>query len=127
MNRKTRGVEGARIKRILRVLGLACALVFFACDDMGGPWIGGIGAVLRHRARDSTLLVTDVPPRSNAAEAGLRPGDRVVAIEGTPVVGLPPRDIVQQLRGPVGSFVTLTIERRGGARRRVRIERAPYH
>lgn len=95
------------------------------CDDMSGAWVGGIGAVLRHRARDSTLEVTDVPPRSNAAEAGLRPGDRVVAIDGVATAGLDARTIVQRLRGPVGSTVTLTVER-GGRKRRLTVERAPY-
>ena len=105
---------------------LACLpSVLGACDDLSGPWIGGIGAVLRHRARQGMLVVTDVPPRSNAAAAGLRPGDRVVAIDGTPVAGLEPRAIVEHLRGPVGSFVTLTV-RRGATTRRLRVERAPY-
>jgi carboxyl-terminal processing protease len=96
-----------------------------ACDDLGGPWIGGIGAVLRHRSRDATLVVTDVPPRSNAAEAGLRPGDRVVAVDGTRVTELDARAIVQRLRGPGGSIVVLTVER-GGRERLLRVERAPY-
>jgi len=107
-------------------VGVLVLAMLVACDDTSGPWMGGIGAVLRHRARDSTLVVTDVPPRSSAAGAGLRPGDRVVAIDGAPVAELQPRAIVERLRGAVGSFVTLTIERPGGVRRRVRIERAPY-
>lgn len=104
---------------------LVLVLPLVACDDLSGPWVGGIGAVLRHRAREGTLVVTDVPPRSNAAAAGLRPGDRVVAIDGSPVARLPSREIVQHLRGPVGSFVTLTVAR-GGSTRRLRVERAPY-
>jgi carboxyl-terminal processing protease len=95
------------------------------CGDLGGPWTGGIGAVLRHRAHDSTLLVHDVPPRGTAAAAGLRPGDRVLAIDGLPVAELDARAIVSHLRGPVGSFVRLTVAR-DGVERTLRVERAPY-
>lgn len=113
------------MRRSWRLGALTLVLSLLACDDLSGPWMGGIGAVLRHRAREGTLVVTDVPPRSSAAGAGLRPGDRVVAIDGTPVAGLPAREIVEHLRGPVGSVITLTIAR-GRATRTLRVERAPY-
>jgi len=103
----------------------ALLLALVACDDLGGAWMGGIGAVLRHRARDATLVVEDVPPRGNAASAGLRPGDRVIAIDGDPVAELDARTIVTRLRGPVGSYVRLTVAR-GGTTRTLRVERAPY-
>jgi carboxyl-terminal processing protease len=110
---------------MLRAIVLASCLLAVACDDLGGPWIGGIGAVLRHRARDSTLLVQDVPPRGTAAAAGLRQGDRVIAIDGTRVADMEPSAIVERLRGPVGSRVRLTIAR-GATTRVVVVERAPY-
>jgi C-terminal processing protease CtpA/Prc len=111
-----------------RLVTVALALAtcgLLACDGAGGPWIGGIGAGLRHRARDSTLVVDDVPPRGNAAAAGLRSGDRVVEIDGTPVSELDAAAIVSRLRGPVGSTVTLTILRAGRNQTLV-LERAPY-
>lgn len=113
------------MRMLARPILCAALTALVACDDLGGPWMGGIGAVLRHRARDSTLVVHDVPPRGNAAAAGLRPGDRVVAIDGVPVSELDARAVVGHLRGAVGSFVRLTVAR-GGTQRVLQVERAPY-
>ncbi|MBI2893969.1 MAG: PDZ domain-containing protein [Deltaproteobacteria bacterium] len=107
------------------VAALCLAVAAFGCDDLSGPWPGGIGAVLRYRARDQALVVTDVPPDSSSARAGLRQGDEVIAIDGARVADLEYRTIVQRLRGPVGTRVRLAI-RRLGARRSLSIERAPY-
>lgn len=113
------------MRRGARASWWCLALALVACDDLGGAWMGGIGAVLRHRARERSLVVQDVPPRGNAASAGLRPGDRVIAIDDVPVAELDARGIVTRLRGPVGSVVRLTVAREG-ATRTLRLERAPY-
>jgi carboxyl-terminal processing protease len=70
-------------------------------------------------------VVTDVPPGTSAARAGLREGDVVLAIDGARVAGLAVESIVQRLRGPVGTRVRLTLDR-AGSRRTLSIERAPY-
>ncbi len=48
--------------------------------------------------------------------AGLRDNDVVVKVDGTLVVGLSLDDAVRLMRGPVGSQVTLTVQREGELR-----------
>ena len=100
---------------------LACALALAACSP---DWTGGIHA--RMGWSESTgLRVVEVPDEGPAAEAGLRAGDVITTIDGEDVQGLPMREVVERLRGPVGSHVALGILR-SGERRTVRVERAPY-
>jgi len=108
-----------------RAAAFALLALVAGCDDLGGPWIGGIGAVMRLRGRQGVLVVTDVPPDTTAAAAGLRPGDRVTAIDGARVATLEPEQLLARLRGPVGTKVSLTVER-GHTSRHLTIERAPY-
>lgn len=48
-----------------------------------------------------------------AAKAGLIAGDRVLAVDGTPLEGKSLYDAITLIRGPAGSQVILLIERRG--------------
>lgn len=104
-----------------------------------GEWVGGIHARLVHHP-ERGLRVHAVPPDGPADEAGLRAGDRIVAIEGEPVEGLTPAEVRERLQGPVGTEVRLTLlaEDPSGAppapggsappgpRRDVVLVRAPY-
>ncbi len=82
---------------------------------------GGIGVTLETANNDFTISA--VSENSPAQRVGLRVGDRIVAIDGAPVSGRQAIDIIHQLRGPIGSVVSLTIER-AGASREVKLERA---
>lgn len=95
--------------------------------DRGGAWPGGIGAVLRFRAREGRLIVHSAPAEGAAWRAGLREGDVIDAIDGDPIAGRSEREVVAALRGEVGTVVRLRVV--GGdasAGREVRVERAPY-
>jgi C-terminal processing protease CtpA/Prc len=95
--------------------------------DRGGAWPGGIGAVLRFRAREGRLIVHSAPTEGAAWRAGLREGDVIDAIDGEPIAGRSEREVVAALRGEVGTEVRLRVV--GGdasAGRVVRVERAPY-
>jgi len=46
-----------------------------------------------------------------AANAGLKPNDLIVAIDGEPVQGMSLADAVERMRGPVNSTIKLTIKR----------------
>jgi len=50
---------------------------------------------------------------SPAYRAGLRPGDAIVAVDGKDAVGLTVTDVAGLLRGPRGTKVTITVERKG--------------
>ena len=52
-------------------------------------------------------------PGGAADSAGLKTGDSVVAIDGNSTKGQDLGDVVAAIRGPTGSQVVLTIERRG--------------
>ena len=83
---------------------------------------GGIGVSLESTSDD--FRITTVSEQSPADRAGLRAGDRIVAIDGQPTAGRHAADIIHQLRGPVSSIVTVTIAREGVAgTREYKIER----
>ncbi|TKC94149.1 carboxypeptidase regulatory-like domain-containing protein [Polyangium fumosum] len=71
----------------------------------------GIGAVLAPKG--DALVIGQVLPGGGAANAGLGPGDAIVAIDGAPVLDLGFEGAVQRIRGPEGSLVRLSV-RRGG-------------
>jgi len=48
-----------------------------------------------------------------AAHAGLKPGDLITNLDGTPVQGLTLPEAVEKMRGPVNSDINLTIRREG--------------
>lgn len=72
---------------------------------------GGIG--VRYDLADGAAVLNEVMPDSPAADAKLKIGDRITAIDGTPLSGLDQTAISQKLRGPERSPVTLTIDHDG--------------
>jgi len=70
----------------------------------------GIGAELILQPTNNTLLVIAPIDDTPAARAGLRSGDVIIAIDGTPVSTI---EAMEPLRGPAGTQVRLTIEREG--------------
>ena len=82
----------------------------------------GVG-VWVHRAQDGTLRVLSVQTDSPAAHAGMRPRDILVQVAGEPVVGRSVADVVSQLRGDVGSAVTVQV-RRGTSLLTMHLQRA---
>ena len=82
-----------------------------APDEEARVEMGGIGAVLAPRA-DALDIVT-ITVGGGAADAGLAPGDEIVAIEGARVTDLGFAQAVQRIRGPEGSAVALGVRRSG--------------
>jgi carboxyl-terminal processing protease len=91
-----------------------------ARDLATGSFVG-IGVWLRP-GRDG-LEVSTVLPSSPAREAGIAPGDVLVAADGHPLRGLSAEDAGRFIRGPEGSAVVLVV-RTGGQEREVEVERA---
>lgn len=70
---------------------------------------GGIG--IRFRIENDIAVVTQVLADTPAATSGMRPGDKIVKVEGRDVKGLDSSDITRLIRGPVHTQVTLTLAR----------------
>lgn len=81
-------------------------------EDMAGEFYG-IGAFLR--SEENILTVERVIPGTPAERAGIEDGDMILAINGEKTAGLLQEQAVRRIRGPKGSTVTLTIERKGGS------------
>jgi carboxyl-terminal processing protease len=71
----------------------------------------GIGAYVDTEG-DYLMIVSPIEG-SPAEQAGLQPGDRVIAIDGEDMTGVPPEEARLKVLGPEGSKVTLTVTREG--------------
>ncbi|MBR1820495.1 MAG: S41 family peptidase [Clostridia bacterium] len=75
----------------------------------------GIGVLLQN-SEDGDITIVRVYPDTPAEEAGLRAGDQLLAVDGTPVSGADGRtynEAINLIRGENGTQVLLTL-RRGG-------------
>jgi carboxyl-terminal processing protease len=102
---------------------LALALFGSGCSLFGGS-AGGIHARMGY-SESGGLRVVEVPADGPAARAGLVEDDLITFIDGDPVSEMDMSEVVERLRGPVGSQVTLTVVRDGQARE-LDVERRPY-
>ncbi len=71
---------------------------------------GGVG--IRYTMLRDTATVTQVLPASPARKSGLRPGDRIVRVDGRDVVGLALDSIRPLLGGETGTTVRVDVVRR---------------
>lgn len=74
---------------------------------------GGIGVDLVKRGE--RIVVVDVYSDGPAFAAGVKPGDRLVAIGELPAIGRSLSKVVRSIKGPAGSSVVLSLERDGVA------------
>ncbi|TXB67966.1 S41 family peptidase [Phaeodactylibacter luteus] len=71
----------------------------------------GIGAISEQI--DGFVTITELYEGQAADQAGLRPGDKILAVDGKDAVGKTPEEINSVLRGFPGTEVALTISRPG--------------
>jgi carboxyl-terminal processing protease len=77
---------------------------------------GGVGIRLRLLGEPPTPTVIGLPELgSPAAEADIRLGDRIEAVDGQATAGLELDEVTRMVRGPIGEPVTLTVMRPGAA------------
>jgi carboxyl-terminal processing protease len=75
---------------------------------------GSFGGVGTEVATDNDQLkIVTLIDGSPAAKAGIRPGDLIMAIDGTETRGMSLEAAVQKMRGPLKAPVTLTVSRSG--------------
>jgi len=120
--------EGFRIRMIsgLRVDShgtLAQDVILNAADGGAGLEFAGIGANLMPTPEGLTLSA--VGPGDPAERAGLRAGDRILAIDAETTDGMSLADALQRLRGEAGTSVGVSVHRpKTGETVDVTIERA---
>ncbi|HYJ89560.1 MAG TPA: S41 family peptidase [Pyrinomonadaceae bacterium] len=73
----------------------------------------GIGASIQNYiiSEKPDTFITSAFHNSPASRAGLRFGDRIVAVDGLPMAGKASIDVRDKIRGPRGSSVKITVER----------------
>ncbi|MEM8806261.1 MAG: carboxyl-terminal processing protease CtpC [Cyanobacteria bacterium P01_G01_bin.38] len=71
----------------------------------------GVGIQITQDEDTDEIVVVSPIEQTPAFEAGIRSGDVIRAIDGQPVEGIELNDVVNMIRGPVDSEVTLTLER----------------
>ncbi len=73
---------------------------------------GGVGIRLRLLGEPPTPTVIGLPePGTPAAEADIRLGDRIAAVDGQATAGIELDEVTRMVRGPIGKPVTLTVMR----------------
>ena len=72
---------------------------------------GGVGVTIS--VEDNEVRVVSVMHYTPADRLGVRRDDLITEIDGAPTGGMTQRDVVDRLRGPVGSRVNLTLQRKG--------------
>ncbi|MBU7584548.1 MAG: PDZ domain-containing protein [Nostoc sp. TH1S01] len=83
----------------------------------------GVGLQIALNPHTGQLEVVSPIEGSPAEKAGIRPRDRILKIEGFSTENFTLDEAAARMRGPIGSLVTLLIERDGEAQREVRIVR----
>ncbi len=79
----------------------------------GHTQFGGIGASLRKVQPGDPLVIWRVFSGTPAAKAGLQEGDVIVAVNGQSVDGETVQAVVNQIRGPIGQPVRLSVRSPG--------------
>jgi carboxyl-terminal processing protease len=77
----------------------------------------GIGATLQ-QTKDGAIVITGVFPGSPAQKAGLRPGDRILAVDGKPTKDRSLDTNIAHIKGKEGSQVKITYQKKGEQARR---------
>lgn len=83
----------------------------------------GVGMMLLEYP-DGSIVVTAVFDGGPAKRAGIRKGSRIVAVDGVPTVGKGVSEVVEEIKGPAGSNVALTIADPQGKERTFSVRRA---
>lgn len=79
-------------------------------EELAGTYTG-VGIQIEER--DGKIVVVTPLDNTPAQEAGIRPGDVLIEIDGQPAQGLGLDEVVRRVRGPEGTSVTLVFQRPG--------------
>ena len=79
-------------------------------SDTSGSF-GGIGVYMGFK--NGVIQVMSVMPNSPGEQVGLKAGDAIIAVNGTPVNEIAPDEVALKIRGETGTNVDLLIHREG--------------
>lgn len=84
---------------------------------------GGIGLPLK--VQDANIVAGGAPfPGSPAAGAGVKEGDILLSVNGVSLRGKTVNDVVNMIRGPIGTSLRLRLRRAGGGEENISLQRA---
>lgn len=84
----------------------------------------GIGAIIGFQPQTVPhIVILDVIAGSPAERAGLRPHDSIYKIDGNPILLEEGLSVVDRVRGPAGSTVTLDVKSPGESERTIEVKR----
>lgn len=92
---------------------------------------GGVGAMIVQRG--DSVYISEPYKGLPAAEAGIKAGDRIVAVDGQSTQGKKTPDVSSAMRGQAGTDVVLRLERAGKEfdctvkRREIKLPNVPYY
>ena len=75
--------------------------------------LSGVGIEVTMNDETKQLVVVSPKAGTPAYEAGVSPGDVIVAVDGQSTQGWELREAVKAIRGPAGTPISLTVERKG--------------
>jgi carboxyl-terminal processing protease len=81
-------------------------------EQLRGGHFGGIGVYIVQDAKTGAILVDPIEGNP-AIKAGVRPGDTILAVDGKSTMGQKLDLVEREIRGPLGTVVTLTLRRHG--------------
>ncbi len=81
-------------------------------DAMSNSYVG-VGITVQVREDGQGFDITSVTDGAPASEAGLQAGDRLIAVDGTSVIGKDLNEVSGIIRGDEGTKVKLTVDRAG--------------
>ncbi|MBR8841189.1 MAG: PDZ domain-containing protein [Stigonema ocellatum SAG 48.90 = DSM 106950] len=86
--------------------------------------LSGIGIQLKQNPKTQDLVVEETVANAPAIKAGIKAGDRILAIDGKSAQGMKVEDASKLIRGKAGTPVMLRIARQGQSNFDVKITRA---
>ena len=84
----------------------------FETDDMNGVFTG-IGIQVEHNVAEDTTIIVAILQNSPAETAGFEIGDHIYAVDGVTVEEVGYSQAMKNIRGPIGTEVTVTVLRDG--------------
>jgi len=81
-------------------------------ESLKGGDFGGIGVYIVQNPRNKQILVEPIEG-TPAYRAGVKTGDRIVAVDGHSIDGMPLDDVERLIRGRIGTIVRMTVRPHG--------------